>query len=389
MIFLGLASNYRARDIWRHSFVLGSKKHYVALEEALAKRYQTDLARTSLIFSGRSAICLALQSFIASGKVKKGDHVVVNGFTCYAVVEAVKTAGLVPVFADLENPLGSLSGANLIRPDYSAKTLDELAKGDPKIKVFILQNSFGFPVDIRQFEKVKAKHNLLLLEDLAHSAGRKYPDGREIGTVGEATCLSFGKGKSIDTITGGAVLLRDKSLAFPAWFDKTQLSRRPKGGDVPRASWYPFFAAIARGLAHLHLEKYWLGLLLKWKWIERSADTKLRLDTTITFWQARLALRQLKLLKNTPLREFYLVEDREKCLAELKAHGFRLEEFWYEVPVAPVRYYKKVKFPETRCLNAKVFAEHVVNLPTWYTDRRHKTQVAAAKKIIKSHELKV
>ncbi len=395
MIFLGLASNYSARDIWRHSFILGGKKDYNALESALAERYGSDLEHTSLIYSGRSAICLALKSFIESGKIKKGDHVVINGFTCYAVVEAVKKAGLEPVFADLENPLdvngkkGDILGANIIRPDYSAETLETILEKDKKAKVFILQNSFGLPVDISKFEKVKKGHNLLLIEDLAHCAGRKYQDGREIGTVGEATCLSFGKGKAIDTITGGAVILRDKEITFPSSFDKTKLVRRKPNGDVPRASWYPVFAVIARGLSHLHLEKYWLGLLLKLRWIERSADTKLQLDTTITWWQSRLALKQLKNLKNKPLREYYLVDDRKKCLSELHSHGYYLEELWYEVPVAPSRYYKKAHFPEAKCINAKIFSEHVVNLPTWYKSKRRIKEVKEAREIIKKQLMKV
>ena len=348
-----------------------------------AERYGADLSHTGLIYSGRSALALALQSFLASGQVKQGDHVAINAFTCHAVLEAIKFAGLQPVFIDLERA----ENGDLL-PNYSAAALDQLAQKDKKLKVFILQNTFGFPVDIRQFEKVQKHHHLLLIEDLAHCAGRKYPDGREIGTVGDATCLSFGKGKSIDTITGGAVILRSPTLNFPKTFSKTKLSRRQKNGDVPRASWYPVFAAIARGLAHLRLEKPWLGLLLKLKWIERSADTKLLTDTTITYWQAKLALRQLKALKNTPLRDFYLVKDRATCLAELKQHGFRLEELWYDVPVAPARYYQQVHFPEKSCPNATFFAAHVVNLPTWYQSPRKKRQVAAAKKIIKAHELK-
>ncbi len=382
MIFLGLASNYRARDIFRHSFILGSKKDYDGLEADLATRYSATLENTSLIFSGRSAISLALKSFISSGRIKKGDGVVLNGFTCFAVVEAIKHAGLRPVFADLEKKDGK------VLPNYSAKTLESLVESDKNIKVFILQNTFGNPVDIESFETVRKKYGLLLLEDLAHCAGRKYPDGREIGTVGDATCLSFGKGKALDTILGGAVILRDPTLSFPKSFDKSKLTRRKKNGDVPRASWYPVFGAIARGLSHLRLEKFWLGLLLKLKWIERSADTKLLEDTTITYWQAALARRQLKTLGSKPLREYFLVEDRDEALKVLRRSGFRLEESWYEVPVSPERYYKKVNFPEDSCPNAVFFSKHVLNLPTWYTDKKHKSEVSAARKILKSFEVK-
>lgn len=379
MIFLGLASNYSARDIWRHSFTLGSRRDYRRLELALASRYGATLANTSLVFSGRTAIYLALQSFIESGRLKPGDHVALNAFTCHAVVEAIRRAKLTPVFVDLAPR----------SPDYSAAALAEKCQQDKRLHAFILQNTFGNPVDIAAFEAVKRQYGLLLLEDLAHCAGRHYPDGREIGTVGEAVCLSFGKGKAIDTIHGGAVLLRDPTLRLPKTFDKSAFCRKQHtGGDPPRASWYPLFGAIARGLAHLHLEKPWLWLLLKLHWIERSADTKLRTDKTITVWQAKLALRQLAHLPDKPLREYYLIDHRDECLKHLRQKGYRLEEFWYEVPVAPTRYYTDVHFPEKDCKNAVFFAAHVINLPTWYHDKKHQKQIADARKLIKTYEVR-
>ncbi|MBQ3261063.1 DegT/DnrJ/EryC1/StrS family aminotransferase [Candidatus Saccharibacteria bacterium] len=382
MLFLGLASNYAAKDILRHSFILGTKKHYHALERALSTRYGASLANTSLIYSGRSAIAIALKSFIASGRLKKGDHVAINGFTCYAVVQAITHAKLVSVYLDIEPN----------SPNYSAATLKTACQSDKKLKCFILQNTFGMPVNIESFSAVKKEYNLLCLEDLAHCAGRYYQktDGshQEIGTFGEATCLSFGKGKAIDTITGGAVLLRDPSLSFPKSFQKSTLVRRQKTGDVPRASWYPIFGATARGLAHLHLEKPFLALLLKLRFIERSADTKLLENTTITCWQARLALRQLQNLKSTPLRNFCLVSDKAACLSELQKSGFRLEESWYDTPVAPARYYKKLNYPESSCPNSVYFASHVINLPTWYHSPKKRAELSRAKSIIKYYEVK-
>ena len=376
MIFLGLASNYSAKDLLSHLFCLGTKKDYIKLERELAKRYNSSTEQTSLVYSGRTAICLALESFISSGKIKKGDHVAINGFTCKAVPEAIKKAGLVPVYLDIEKD----------SPDFSPKTLERAISEDKKLKVFILQNTFGIPSDVRQFEEIKQKHDLLIIEDLAHCAGRKYPDGREIGTVGDATCLSFGKGKAIDTIIGGAVVLRN-DFSFPTRFKKEHL-KSPKISDSMRAGWYPLFGAIARGLSHIHLEKLFLALILKCHWIEKSADTKLDKTRTITTWQAYLVLKKLKTLRNTPLRTFYLVENREACLAELKKHGFRLEEFWYEVPVSPKRYFDAQDYPREKCPNSVDFSEHVLNLPTWYSDKKHKKEIKEAEKIIERYRRK-
>ena len=372
MLFLGLASNYSGRATLSHLFSLGTSSDYKNLEKELAKRFKTEISQVSLVYSGRTAIFLALKSFLDSGKIKKGDHVAVNGFTCKAVAEAVKKAGLEPVYIDIEKS----------SPDFSKESLKSKIKEDKLLKVFILQNTFGIPCDISGFEKIKEKYGLLMIEDLAHCAGRKYADGREIGTVGDSACLSFGKGKSIDTIIGGAVVLRN-NFSFPKSFKKSDL-KLPKLGDSMRAGWYPLFGVIARGLTHLHLEKPFLGLLLKLRWIERSADTALDSSRTITNWQSKLALSQLKSLRPTPLRKYYLVENREACLKELKKHGFRLEELWYEVPVAPERYYKSLHYPEASCPNAVRFSKEVINLPTWYKDETHKNELKEAEKIIKS-----
>jgi len=385
MIFLGLASNYQFKDILKHSFALGRKKDYKTFERELAARYSASLENVSLIYSGRSAISVALKSFILSGKVEKGDFVGVNAFTCFAVVEAVRAAGLNPLYLDLEK-----TETGKILPNYSAKTLEKALKKTPRLKIFILQNTFGETVPLDDFKKLKEKYNLLCLEDLAHCAGRFYSlasgEKQEVGTFGDAVCLSFGKGKAIDTILGGAVVLRNPELSLEKVLKKSWLLKTPVS-DSLRAAAYPLLGAIARGLSHLRLEKFWLGLCLKLKWIERSADTKLRETHTVSTWQASLALKQFKALKPSPLREYLLVRDKEEVLSRLKSYGFRLEESWYETPISPARYYPSLGFPEEECKNAVFFAAHVLNLPTWYRDKKHLKELKNLKQILKDYEL--
>ena len=385
MIFLGLASNYRAKDILKHTFALGTKKDYKALERELAKRYNASLENVSLIYSGRSAISIALKSFILSGKIEKGDFVAVNSFTCHAVIEAIETADLKPLYVDLEK-----TDDNKILPNYSASSLEKAKRKNNRLKVFILQNTFGIPIELEKFQKIKDKYNLLCLEDLAHSAGRFYKlhsgEKIEIGNFGDAACLSFGKGKAIDTIIGGAVILRNPELSLAPTLKKEWLLKTPIP-DSMRAAAYPLLGAIARGLSHIHLEKPWLGILLKLKWIERSADTKLRETYTISTWQASLALKQLKKLKPMPLREYILVRNKEEVLDRLRAEGFHLEESWYEVPISPIRYFKSTNFPIENCPNAVFFANHVLNLPTWYKDKKHKKEIEKLKTFLKDYKI--
>lgn len=357
--FLGQAANYSAREILSHTFTFGTPRDAKRLLTYLEKRYGTSGNHVALTKNGRSALAIALKFTLP-----KNSHVIINGFTCYAVVEAVKAAGMTPVFADIDK-------ASL---HFTHETLQKVIS--KKTKAIIVQNTLGNPVDMKSLEKFANDHDLKIIEDLAHSVGVNYPDGRETGTVGVATVLSFGKEKSIDTITGGAVILRDPCL--PA-IKAPKLA--PKFADRFRARFYPLFGATYRALKPLKLEKIFMGTLLKLKLVERSADNRLDLSRRPSFTTAKLALEQLKSLKNVkkPLRRHFFVENREKVLEELRAHGFFFDGLWYEKPVSPARYYKQVNFPEESCPVAVEVAKQIVNLPAYYPEKSLKTAI----KIIK------
>lgn len=363
MLFLGEASNYRGRAA-RHVFAVGARRDSARLVSYLASRYSASPDRVVLTRNGRSALALALKSL-----VPKGSEVAISGFTCHAVLVAVKSASCTPVFADIEEKT----------LNYTPETLEKLIKSHKNLRAFVLQNTLGYPVDVRPFETLARKYNLVLIEDMAHCTGRLYPDGREIGTIGAATCFSFGKGKSIDAITGGALVLHkapEKPLKTPSHL--APLSARL------RARFYPFFGTLLRASFHLHLERYLAGVLLHLHWIERSADAPLDLSSRPTHWQARLALDQFTQLKPTsrPLRTFTLVDDRPALLEKLRKAGYIFDEFWYETPISPARYYKKSGFDEATCPVATSVARRIINLPTWYPA----SALAPAKKIITEHK---
>lgn len=363
MLFLGKAANYSRKDVFKHLFATGSKSDFDELTEEFAKHYGSDSEHVALTNTGRSALAIALKAVLP-----RDSKVVINGMTCYAVVQAVKAAGLVPIFADINEETLHYDKAEL------AKTL----KKYPDIKAVIIQNTLGVAADIEGIEKFCKQRKLLIIEDLAHCAGLKYPDGREAGTVGVATALSFGKGKAIDTISGGAVILRDLNL--PAIKKPTNL---PKFSDRARARWYPFFGALMRASYKIHLNKIITGILLKFRWIERSADAKLDIKARLTCWQAKLVLRQLDdLSKKMPLRDFYLVNDREKVLERLFKIGYCFDEIWYDPAVSPARYYDKVHFPEKECPKAVEISKQIINFPRHYK----RSELSPALRLTKGYE---
>ena len=429
MIFLGQASNYRGRRIWRHLFAHGSAADSRRLRQALARRYgATALADVQLYHTGRSALTAAIQSLVPAG-----SPVIVPGLTCIAVIRAIKAAGCTPVYVDIDpatlqydlsalaRTLKQLSTSRLSTPDTSSSpsAAADASSRSTSVKspmldkssrvcyngIVMAQNTLGRSLAMGKIQPLADAAHFAIIEDLAHCAGRFYPDGREIGTVGAAAVLSFGKGKSIDTIEGGATILRRAALSAPAASTTsaapvasakpssalsapaeplqplTKPTTPPRRADQLRDRWYPVFGWLARGLYRLSLGRFFLGALHRLHWLARSADAVLDPDQSLPDWQAKLALAQLADLPTTPLREHYFVQNRPAVLQTLARAGYHLEEIWYDTPVSPARYAKEAAFPTQTCPQTAWVAAHIVNLPTWYPEAK----LAPARALIQQH----
>lgn len=404
MIFLGQASNYRGRRIWRHLFAHGSAADSRRLRQTLARRYgATTLADVQLYHTGRSALAAAIQSLVPAG-----SPVIVPGLTCIAVIRAIKAADCTPVYVDIDPATLQYDLAALARTLKQLSASGKTPKLDKSDKVcytgiVMAQNTLGRSLAMGKIQPLADAAHFAIVEDLAHSAGRFYPDGREIGTVSAAAVLSFGKGKSIDTIEGGAAILRRTAFpvaqphvtsksATPQSFAASstpaaplqplaQPTTQPRRSDQLRDRWYPVFGWLARGFYHLGLGRFFLGALHRLHWLARSADAVLDPDQVLPDWQAKLALAQLSTLPATPLREHYFVQDRPAVLQSLARAGYQLAEIWYDTPVSPARYAAEAAFPTKACPQTAWVAAHIVNLPTWYPEDK----LVSARAIIQQH----
>ncbi len=367
MIFLSIGPNYTWAQAWRHMWTRGNKADASKLQSLLTKKYD---AQKALLFSqGRGALAEAVR--LATGGEGK---VAVTSMTCFVVIEAIRTAGCEPLYVDVDRHTLQFNADNLRR---AIKSED--------VRAVIVQNMLGIPVEIDEIMKVAHEHDMAVIEDLAHAVGGQYADGREIGTVGDYTMLSFGRDKMIDTINGGALVIRTTDVKNVV---------QPPLEEVPtiqqlRDRIYPLFACSVRGLFASGLGKCIHWFAYKTKIAVRSADDGTHPERTLPYWQAKLAHEQLKTidkkvtmrLKNQDiyqkeLTDFsvaassngvrwpLLVENRSEVLAKLKQAGVYAEDVWYEVPVSPARLYKTVHFPEETCPVAVQTTKHILNLPT-------------------------
>ncbi|MBQ8985154.1 DegT/DnrJ/EryC1/StrS aminotransferase family protein [Candidatus Saccharibacteria bacterium] len=364
--YLGL--NAGGPSIRKMLFTHGNAGDLRELNEFLAEKYQ---GAPILCKNGRSALALALKAYF-----DPGDKIIVNGFTCYAVYEAVVAAGMTPVFIDIDPKNLNFSPEIL---DEFWKKLEKTHHSTKQIRGIIVQNTLGNPVEIKKIQSFANEHGLTIIEDLAHSAGIKYNLKTEAGMVGAATVLSFGKDKSINTISGGVAVLR-----APQKHEIKAPTKRPRFSDVARDRFYPLFTAECRALNHIHLGGVLMRFLITIHFVEKSADNRLSLNRRIPKFEAKLALKQLKKFHKrgeATLRDFYLVRDRAEVLKKLRSAGYYFDSFWYEKPVSPVRYYKEVKFPEKDCPNAVKVSNEIINFPKYYTEK----DLKKAKEIIKPY----
>ena len=384
MIFQSIGSQFRAPDMWRHLTAHASRDSSTKLTHTLEATFG---GKAFLYQNGRSALAAALTQ-IASDH--PGASVAVNGYSCFVVQEAVHAAGLTPVFLDIEPETLHFSGGTL------AKALTE----NTDIKAVVVQNTLGIPCDIETIERIATKRNICLIEDLAHSTGLRYGNGRAAGSVGAFVVLSFGRDKLLDTVSGGALIVRQS----------TDTSKLPQPellaplGTRLRDRLYPFFTWIARMLYPIKVGGVLLRGLLWTKLISRSASGSINPSYTMPAWQAKRALYRLKeldhdigrrkalqeiyqerlpslIVADTPVRVSIMVKDRAAVLRALRAHHYYLDDTWYDSPIGPRRLYPSVAFPESRCPHAVYAAEHIINLPTHVsvdkTTARHIAQIIA------------
>lgn len=389
MIFMSRAAEFNFTRAIRHLTIRGRKSDHRALQKYLEDRYR---AKVVLFHNGRTAIAEGLKQYLS-----KGDAVTVNGLTCFAVRQSVLHDDNEVIYLDID-----FQTAN-----YTPETLEQAIKKNQKIKALILQNMLGFTVDVRVFEQIAKKHNLIIVEDLAHCVGAHYADGREVGTVGNFAILSFGKGKVIDAMHGGALVLRDSRIA-------KQYDNHPTHIVSPlqrfRDRVYPIIGWFARKFYRIKIGPAVFALALQLKIVVRSVEGPVMPNTTITNWQARLALEQMQELDadvstrikrahkleemlpenlrtytitdgSAPLRYPILVPNRDEMLKILMKYGFYFDDTWYDVPVSPKRYYHKVHYPETACPNATRTAAEIINLPLHIDPSR----IAKAIKVIEEN----
>ncbi len=163
-----------------------------AFEQELALRLNAGYAH--LCSSGTAALNVAL----AACGVGAGDEVIVPPFTFVATVEALLTAGAIPVFADIDDTLCLDPAA--VRAAITSRT-----------RAVIPVHMCGAMADMNALKPICDENRLILIEDTCQSLGATC-DGKSAGTFGHAGCFSFDSVKTVTCGEGGVVVTSDPQI---------------------------------------------------------------------------------------------------------------------------------------------------------------------------------
>lgn len=267
--------------------------------------------------SGRVGLYAILKSLISQYPISNIQYpeVVTQAYTTIAIPNAIKWAGMNPVYADIKEETYNID------PDKIE------AKITPNTKAIIVQHTFGIPAEMDKISEICKRHNLFLIEDCAHSLGAEF-GGKKIGAFGGAAFFSFGRDKIISSTSGGMAITNDDELA-------KKIRNFQNSLGFPPRKW------IFRQLAHplvfwcslpiyyfFNLGKYFIFFTQKLGLIRRaySKEEKAGIMDEKFLYKLPNALAVLVLSQFKKLKRF---NEHRRKLAEIYQNSFQYDNTYY------------------------------------------------------------
>jgi dTDP-4-amino-4,6-dideoxygalactose transaminase len=333
---------------------------------------------------------MAFYAILKAMGVQEGDEVILPGYTCVVVPDAVIYCGARPVYVDIDR--------NTLNIDTSK--IEE--KISPHTRILYAQHTFGSFCNMKELMAIAEKHHLMVVEDCAHALGAEY-DGRKVGTFGHAAYFTTEQSKIMSTGMGGMAVTNDDEIA--AKIREIQVnSDHPDKQLVKKIALQIVLYKLIFHPSMYPLHKYFLAAMSKLD-LHVESTTKEEMEgirpdnypVRLSNMQAKVGLSQLKglqkniehryqiakfyehwlktqgyevptddddLYKPSYIRYWFLTADKEGLKRYFYRHNVQLGE-WFECPVHPKgTALNNVFYEEGSCSNSEYVIDHNVNLPT-------------------------
>ena len=168
----------------------------------------------------------ALEMSAILSEIGAGDEVIMPSFTFMSTANAFILRGAKVVFADTYADI----------PNIDPGEIEKLIT--PRTRVIVLVHYSGIACDMDRIMRIAEKHNLIVVEDAAHSIDSFYK-GRPLGSIGHFGTFSFHETKNIISGEGGMLTVNDDrfiSRAEIIWEKGTNRAAFHRG-EVDKYGW--------------------------------------------------------------------------------------------------------------------------------------------------------
>lgn len=175
----------------------------------IEKQYKKELNRylhcdeDAIFFYWKGRV--ALYEILRAMGVCEGDEVLVQGYTCVVVANAIMYLKATPIYADIDKKTFNMN-------------LDSLkSQITEKTKVIICQNTYGLSSNLEELEQIaceygqKYGHTIYTIEDCTHGFGGKY-HGKSNGVSCDASFFSTQWSKPFTTGVGGFSVIHNATV---------------------------------------------------------------------------------------------------------------------------------------------------------------------------------
>ena len=139
-----------------------------------------------------------LHASVQAAGAGAGDEVICESFCVFATVAAMYN-NAIPVHVDIKRDTFNMD-PDLIEEKITKRT-----------KALIVTHVFGLPAEMDRIVEIAHRHNLVVIEDCAHSFLATYK-GRCVGTWGDIGSFSFQMSKQLGLGDGGMAVTNDDRL---------------------------------------------------------------------------------------------------------------------------------------------------------------------------------
>lgn len=346
------------------------------IKEAEEKLCEITGAKHAVLISNGTA---ALHAICFAAGIGPGDEVITTPITFAASANCVLYCGGKPVFADI-NP-----ETYNIDPDSVEKCITK------KTKAVIAVDFTGQAVELKRLREICEKHNLLLIEDAAHSLGTKY-NGKPVGSIADMTEFSFHPVKTCTAGEGGAITTNnDEFYKKLILFRSHGITRVQEWMDgYSEGAWYYQqidlgynyrITDIQAALLCSQLDKLPL-------FAQRRKELVKRYDEAFSKMPEMICQREIP--ESDTVRHLYILQfnpellngTRKDYFDALQAEGVGVNVHY--IPTYSFPYYQQLGYKPGICPNAERLYERIISIPLYYslTDETQDKVIEAVKKVI-------